>query len=465
MTDKKTNEFLTDPSKLAEGLLNSEFIFDPEGTKNPKDYESSRGASYTLLSWKDEFYRWADCYTRLSDDETKRLVVSFLQKFNSLSADGTVRVTTQIVNNIILNLRGLIGIPESRELNTWSDGRERLGICTIACRNGLLTFKGDSELVLQKHTPHYFCLHRLPYDYLPDAECKLWLSFLKDVMLGRQEYIDLLQRWCGYLLRMDLREQKFLLCVGVGANGKGVAFEVIQEMVGKDNCSQVPLARFGYPFSLYSTIGKMVNCTNEAVHAVEENAEAVLKSYVAGDRQSFERKFKEQVSAQPTAKIMIATNALPRFNDKTSGIWRRILLIPFDLVLTEADQLKDLAKELKKELAGILNWSLAGLKILNAQGFAVPEHSNSLMEEYRRDSDPARAFLLDTYEPSRNGEFIHCEKLYNKYSLWCKDNGCMPMNSRTLGWQVKRIFPDVKRMRKRESSGLSYIYEGLTNVQ
>ena len=38
--------------------------------------------------------------------------------------------------------------------------------------------------------------------------------------------------------------------------------------------------------------------------------------------------------------MMIATNALPRFADKTGGLWRRVLLVPFDKVIPEGQRNK-----------------------------------------------------------------------------------------------------------------------------
>lgn len=49
-------------------------------------------------------------------------------------------------------------------------------------------------------------------------------------------------------------------------------------------------------------------------------AETMLKSFASGDRMSFQHKFKEPVHATPTAKIMISTNLLPQFADKSMGL-------------------------------------------------------------------------------------------------------------------------------------------------
>jgi putative DNA primase/helicase len=455
--------FCSEPNHIAEGLLHSDFVFDP-GRKDLK------GGRWTLVWWRDDFYDWQDGHwVRVSDAEMKRVVTEHLQYLNASTYDQEqeVRISTYVVNNILLCLSSKVRIPEKRELNTWPDGREKL-YHTISVNNGLLQIRhsGRESIELVPHTPDYFTLTKLPYDYDPDAQCPQWLGFLKDVMLNNKDYILLLQQWIGYLFRPYLKEQKFLLCVGDGANGKGVFFEVIEALVGEQNCSHVSLTQFNRPFAPYTMLGKVLNATNESSHIIEDEAENVLKTLVAGDRTEFERKYKDSIQAKPTAKIMIATNALPRFNDKTQGIWRRILLVPFDKVIPNEEQVKDLANRIKTELSGILNWGFEGLQRLNKEGsFTIPESIRELLEEYRRDADPARAFLLENYAYSQNGESISCSTVYEDYKVWCDENNCKPMNNRTFGRHVRRIFPKVKKVRPGSGSRRERKYEGLTSYE
>ena len=281
------------------------------------------------------------------------------------------------------------------------------------------------------------------------------------------KYVSLLQQWVGYLFRPDLNEQKFLLCTGEGANGKGVFFKVIQALLGEHNCSELGLSSFNPKinrFGLYTTLGKMVNMTNESSHIIEHEGETVLKSYVAGDTINFERKFREPLSAKPTAKIMIATNALPRFNDRTHAIWRRILLVPFPKIIESENQIKDLAEQLRRELSGIFNWTLDGLEQLNKAGrFIEPSESKKFLEEYRRDSDPARAFLMENYIYSLDGCGVPSNDLYQEYVQYCKSNGCRPMRNTQFGQSVKRVFPEVEKVRWGSRDDRSYIYKGLVS--
>ena len=413
-----------------------------------------------LRFWQGGFYLYDDgCFHAVSDNEIKAELAEYLHEKD-------ITLSTQKINLTVLCLQRKTRTLRGTELNSWLDNVN--GARVLPAANGNVSFSDtdeDGKYRLLSHSPQYFTLTKLPYEYESDAKCPDWLIFLDDIMQGREDYILLLQQWCGYLFRPDLREQKFLLCTGEGSNGKGVFFEVIQALVGEENCSQVGLSRFNSPFALYETLGKVVNLTNESSHIIEDEAENVLKSIVAGDRFTFERKFREAVSAKPTAKIMVSTNSLPRFNDKTLGIWRRILLVPFDKTIAEENQIKNFADLLKEELPGILSWAFEGLRKLNDAGrFTIPESHAEFIEQYRRDSDPARAFLLENYTTSPNGEGIACSKLYKEYKTFCEDNGCRPMNNRTFGQQVRRIFPDTERARigsKQEDR--KWVYKGFVS--
>lgn len=277
-----------DPALLAKSFLTDGYIHVVG------DVLGKHETFYTVRKWRGEYYAWKDgCYRRVSDDTVRANVTAWLQEQKNLKGarEGQdLRITGSLVSNVLLNMDPMILIRETCGLNSSLDFEARPPVVSV--RNGLLTLTGidkGEEPTLQEHTPNYFTLTCLPFAYAPKADCEVWRGFLDDAMRGDEQYIELLQQWVGYLFWPDLREQKFLLCVGEGANGKGVFFEVVQELVGRENCSQVPLARFGNPFALVATLGKVVNATNESSRMIEEEAESVLKSFVAGDRFTFER--------------------------------------------------------------------------------------------------------------------------------------------------------------------------------
>ena len=424
--------------------------------------ESQQGEKVKTLRWyEDDFYAWDDgCYHRVKNSVLKAEITDYLNK-NSLP------VTTHVTSVMILCLIHLTNVGRDIKLNSWLDGVK--GARVFPVKNGSVSFT-DIDIETNRprllpHTPWYFTLSKVDYNYDPKAKCPFWDAFLSDIMDCNMKYVSLLQQWVGYLFTPDLRQQKFLLCCGEGANGKGVFFDVVKALVGEHNVSELGLYSFSpkvSQFALYSTLGKMVNMSAESTHFVEEQGENVLKSYVAGDTLFFDRKFREPISAIPTAKVMIATNALPRFNDKTHAVWRRILLVPFPIVIKIEKQITDLAEQLKKELPGIFNWALDGLDTLNKNGrFIEPAESKERLEEYRRDSDPARAFLMENYIFSRNGQGQPCVNVYEHYKKFCNENGHQALSNRYFGRQVKRIFPDTERVRYGSDNDRVYTYRGL----
>lgn len=465
----KLQAYYTDPDNLAVEFLQG--FIDTFGDRLASGIEQDTGKSfYKLRNWQDQFYYWDEGkYVKQSDHTIKTEIRNFLIKQNETKLEPLHGFRVKITNHLVLNIIGCViartFIKEQVEINTWIDGVSRGTILPV--QNGLVYFdmRDDKNWPkLEPHNPNYFNHVRLPYDYDPNASCPHFLKFLDDIMEGDPDFKLLLQQWMGYLLRPDLREQKFLMATGPGATGKGTYFEVTQALVGKENCSQVSLARFNNPFALHSTLGKVVNLTNESSHIVEHEAEAILKSFVAGDRMDFERKFKDSISAAPTCKIMISTNSLPRFSDKTQAIWRRILFVPFNKIIPDEKQIKDLAERLKRELPGILAWAIVGLQKLNENGgFSIPENSKNLVEEYRKDSDPSRAFLLENYEYNGDGYGVSCSELYSEYKQYCDENGYKPMGNRLFGRQVRRIFPEIERTRPGSGNNRQWMYEGLAS--
>lgn len=355
--DRKRNA-----NTLAKELLSTQFIW------NPKQGSPEMRAK-TLRYWQGQFYRYREGkYERLPATEVDVIVTKFLQGRD-------IEVTERVLRSIRKNLAALVHLPMDMQLDSWVN-RQEMGPA-ISASNGIVLLNDRDELgrpYLISHSPVYFSLSKLPYAYKPHAGCPNWREFVADIMEGDNERIVLLQQFAGYVLTSHLKYHKFLLCVGEGANGKTVFFTLMELLVGRENCSHVPLSAFDRHFALACTEGKRLVSINESGRQVSEAAEMVLKSYTSGDSLTIDRKHREPVNMVPTAKIMISTNVLPRFMDKTFGLWRRALIVPFGKTIPEERQNRNLVEELQEELPGILNWAIEGMDTLERDGgFINPE--------------------------------------------------------------------------------------------
>lgn len=334
----------------------------------------------------------------------------------------------------------------------------------ISFRNGLLDLDalvehGRTELI--EHTPSWWSLASLPYDYDPSAPIgPQWTNFLQRNLAGDEKTIECLQEWMGYCLLPNTDHHKFLMMIGDGANGKSVFCAVVEAMLGEENVSHVPLELFGQRFALGPTLGKLVNMATET-HDIDRIAEGHLKQFTDGSKMTFDRKGLPAVEARPTAKLMIATNSPPRFTDKSMGLWRRMIVLPFTVEIGRDERILGLDKpdwwtRREGELPGVFNWAVEGLRrLLTAVEFTVPEASETTKEEYRQDTNPAREFLVETYvacDPNAvsSPAGLLVSEVYGAYRKWCETNGYKQMGARTFGKEVRRAFPSAQRVRRFE---------------
>ena len=141
--------------------------------------------------------------------------------------------------------------------------------------------------------------------------------------------IEVLQEFMGLsLVPGDMRFERFLIMVGVGNNAKSTIAKTWTAMLGPDNISHVPLDKLGGEFRLYKTMGKLANIVAD-MNDVTKTAEGLLKQLVSGDSINVNRKGRDPITMRPTIRLAFGCNKLPEFADRSNGIWRRMIIMPF----------------------------------------------------------------------------------------------------------------------------------------
>lgn len=146
----------------------------------------------------------------------------------------------------------------------------------------------------------------------------------------------------------------------------------------------------------------------------------------------------------------------------TNSIWRRIKIIPFNEVLPENEWDKKLAEKIiTKELPGVFNWAIAGLKDYYKFGsLNPPKVVSDATQKYKEDQDILHDFITEfCEEPTELDPFgkrfeIRASDLYDAYKSWNTYNGDeKPMSSTKFG----RLLHDKGIQRDRKSDGKYYI--------
>lgn len=433
----------------------------------------------TLAFWRSEWYSWKRTrYRKIGRDEFRaKLSRAIKKEFDRQHLEDLAsqkdevkpvqKISRTLINDVVAATESLCVIPEHVEMGTWIDGNVREKRNYISFQNGILDieslFSDEENVALLEHSPKWFSNVALPYSFDPSAECPTWFGFLRKNLEDDIERINVLQEWAGYLLTADTGHQMFLVLEGEGANGKSVYCAAIEAMLGKENCAHVSLEVFGDRFSRTQTLGKLVNISSDAGE-IDKMSEGHIKSFVGGETMYFDRKGVAGLDAHPTARLMIACNNRPRFTDRSSGMYRRMKVIPWNVQIPIEDRVRNMDKpwwwEGSGELPGVFRWALAGLKRLRDQGgFSHCAAADAALEEYQDDMNPARVFLNEQYQAGEGS--VPITEIYDRYKKWAKANGNHPLASNSFGREVRRTFKSVEKVRKMHAGAREFFYEGL----
>lgn len=336
-----------------------------------------------------------------------------------------------------------------------------------AVENGLVDVdaivRGDGD-TLRPHSPRWFSTTCLPFEFDADATCPIWEGIITTNLNNDPELIQIVQEFFGLCLVFDTDFQVFLFLFGNGGTGKSATLGALEALLGSENVSNVPLERVGKDFALIGMYGKLANVVSE-IGETDKVAESTLKSLVSGDMMEFQRKNLTSIFAQSTARMVFASNVLPKFRDKTDGLWRRMLIVPFNREVLESEKIRGLDKPEGwsdlGELSGMLNWSIDGLRRLRENGrFTISEASENLKSQYRKNCNPVQQFMEEYVEDDASA-WISKNELYDAYSEFCGRSGYRPIPISDFNREVPKHFPHVAGGdRKRIDGKRQYVWKG-----
>jgi len=295
------------------------------------------------------------------------------------------------------------------------------GLINLA--NGVLDIETGQ---LAPHTPDYNFTYCLPYDFNPSATCPTWDKFIDDVTLGREDLKLILEEYLGYCIYGgEYIYHKALILSGGGKNGKSTFVDVGRKLMGEANTSNVPLVSINTnPFALAEMQRSLVNISEEEPPTCFKET-GVFKNLTGNNTVMAQKKFKNPFKFLSKAKIIITYNEMPFIADTSTGMRRRLLVIPFDLDLESRPDLvnSNIHNDLELELSGIFNKALEGYKRLKKQGGFTPSISvDASVSEVIESSNTFYLWYGENVE-EKEGEKVKLSDLFNDYRNYMDDNG------------------------------------------
>jgi len=303
----------------------------------------------------------------------------------------------------------------------------------INLRNGTLVISPDSTQ-LRPFNQDDFLTYQLPFAYDPLADAPIFAVYLNTVLPVKElQYI--LAEYIGYLFvpSHQLKLEKTILLYGAGANGKSVFFDIINALLGRQNVTTYSLAKLTDQNGYYRAMigNKLVNYASEINKKLDP---AFFKQLVSGEPIEARLPYGQPFILENYAKLIFNANELPRDVEHSNAYFRRFLIIPFNVTIPENQQDRNLAQKIiQKELPGVLNWVLDGLKRLTTnKKFTVSSIVADQVEQYKNEADTSYLFLEEySYIPNESNSQL-LKKLYNEYKAFCQVNNYMAYSNRTF---------------------------------
>lgn len=324
-------------------------------------------------------------------------------------------------------------------------------------KNGVYNLKTRK---FTEHKPDYYFLNEIPVEYKPKTKMKIGKKFFKDVVAAAD--IPLLQEIFGYCLYRSYFIQKAFMFIGDGRNGKSTVLSLLKTMLGKENVSGVALQDLDNSrFATASLYNKMANIypdiTDKALHRTGK-----FKMLTGGDNISAEIKFKDYFNYVNYAKLIFSCNKLPEAKDDTSAYFRRWILINFPYTFEGENCDKKILDKLTtdKELSGLLNWSLTGLRrLLKIGDFTNTISTDEMRETYQRLASPIAAFVMDWVE-IKHDCYITKDDLFTAFCEYCRINRLPPVAKNTFSMKLHE-YAQVNDYRASVSGNRVYSWLGI----
>ncbi|MCY8921149.1 phage/plasmid primase, P4 family [Bacillus atrophaeus] len=336
----------------------------------------------------------------------------------------------------------------------------------INVRNGMLSL---TTFTLHPHSPEFLSTVQIPIEYNPKATAPHFMSFMKDITIDDSQLINVHQELVGYWLTVETKAEKAVYYYGGGANGKSVMASIVTALVGEDNVSSVPLSEFSQTFGMENLIGKSLNIAAENEMGGKALKTENFKAIVSGDNITINIKYRPAISYRPYCRLVFLVNNLPDSSDVTEGYFRKIIIVPFPRTFKKEERNVELKNELLKELPGILNWAIQGLKRLRSNNYQFSECKAIKETEsaYHDEQNPVREFF-HSHVVQVDGSRTKQSDFYNMFSQWLTVQGIddKGTKSRQVFWRYFKVILDSENIPivKKKVKGTVY-YDGIKLIE
>ncbi|HDW3056212.1 TPA: DNA primase [Bacillus cereus] len=308
----------------------------------------------------------------------------------------------------------------------------------VVVKNGVFNLE---TWQLEDFTPEIITRNKVPVAYIPGAHYKVTDKTLNKIAVNDKTIRSILEEILGYILFRRNEFAATFILTGNGSNGKSSYLKIIRQLVGEENTSSLDLNELDQRFKTAELFGKLANIGDDISKGYIKES-SVFKKLSTGETLNVERKGKDPFDFTNYAKLIFSANEMPRINDFTDGLGRRLQIVPFKAKFTPEDEDYDpfiTDKLLSDEsMQYVLLLALKSLKrLLDEKKFTKSKAVEEELVKYQEENNPIISFV--------NNENIELERsvvgdVYLQYKVYCAENGFQSVSNINFSKQISQLF-------------------------
>lgn len=316
----------------------------------------------------------------------------------------------------------------------------------IPVKNGVFNLE---TWELEDFSPDIITRNKIPVPYIKNAYYEVTDKTLNKMAVNDKKIRAILEEILGYILFRRNEFAATFILTGDGSNGKSSYLKMIRKFAGPENTSSLDLKELDQRFKTAELFGKLVNIGDDISKGYIKES-SIFKKLSTGETINVERKGKDPFDFTNYAKLIFSANEMPRINDYSDGLGRRLQIVPFKAKFSPNDPDYDpfiTDKLLSDEsMQYVLNLALNALKrLLKNKHFTKSKAVEQELERYQEENNPIISFV--------NNEDIELERgvvgdIYLQYKLYCSNNGYQAVSNISFSKQIRHLFGYTTKVQK-----------------
>lgn len=324
----------------------------------------------------------------------------------------------------------------------------------LNCANGTLDLRTGE---LRPHDPADLLTKMAGAALDPDAPGGAFGSFLARVQPD-PKMRAYLARLVGHALEGRVVEHILPIFHGDGANGKGTFISAVLAALGDYADAADPELLNARSFDAHPTgVADLFGLRLAVLHESDDGrrlAEGTVKRLTGGDRLKARRMREDFWHFEPSHTFVMLTNHKPVVSGQDEGIWRRLRLVPWDVVVPAEERDERLGDRLRLESDHVLTWIVSGYQDWREHGFGEPDRVTAATAAYRADSDALGRFVEQMCITGPNFH-VRSSELYAVWAKWCAAEGIESGTNKAFTGSLQNRGYDTRR------SNVGAVWDGI----